>query len=51
MVEKYEYFEYKDLNYGAYHVGGKDCSHYCMPGPPDLVASPIYHALGDNHNQ
>ena len=43
-------FEYNDLNYGAYHVGGKDCSHYCMPGPPDLVASPVYHAWTNNNN-
>eukprot|EP00977_Amphora_coffeiformis_P020213 scaffold8005_cov275-Amphora_coffeaeformis.AAC.31 len=30
--------EYNDLDFGYAHIGHGDCSHYCMPGPPDLVA-------------
>ncbi|KAL7525652.1 hypothetical protein ACHAWF_001453 [Thalassiosira exigua] len=31
--------EYDDLELGSMHVRhGHDCSHYCMPGPPDVVA-------------
>ena len=31
--------EYDDLRLGRLHVGGRDCSHYCMPGKPDEVAA------------
>ena len=26
-----------DEELGAMHIGGNDCSHYCMPGPIDVV--------------
>jgi hypothetical protein len=33
-------FDYDDLNLGMMHVRtGNDCSHYCMPGVPDVVAA------------
>ncbi|KAL3821927.1 hypothetical protein ACHAXA_008967 [Cyclostephanos tholiformis] len=33
-------FDYDDLNLGMMHVrSGNDCSHYCMPGVPDVVAA------------
>ena len=32
--------DYDDLNLGMMHVqAGIDCSHYCMPGVPDVVAA------------
>ncbi|KAL7523932.1 hypothetical protein ACHAXR_000365, partial [Thalassiosira sp. AJA248-18] len=32
--------DYDDLNLGKMHVHhGHDCSHYCMPGVPDVVAA------------
>lgn len=33
---------------GAYHVGGKDCTHYCMPGIPDLTAMRLVRELAEN---
>lgn len=37
--------DYDDLELGSYHIGGNDCSHYCMPGVPDFVASRLIMAL------
>lgn len=39
--------DYDDLHLGYFHVGAGagDCSHYCMPGPPDLVAGRLLRAL------
>ena len=32
--------DFDDLNLGSMHVQrGNDCSHYCMPGVPDVVAA------------
>jgi len=31
--------DYADLHLGNLHIGSDDCSHYCMPGPPDVVAA------------
>ena len=32
--------DFDDLNLGMMHVQwGHDCSHYCMPGVPDVVAA------------
>lgn len=31
--------DYDDLDKGVMHVGKSDCSHYCMPGVPDIVAA------------
>jgi len=31
--------DYDDLQFGKMHVRNGDCSHYCMPGVPDVVAS------------
>ena len=40
--ETVDYFvEYADLELGHLHIGGNDCTHYCMPGVPDVVASKI----------
>ena len=36
---------YNDLELGSCHIGGDDCSHYCMPGVPDFVASRLIMAL------
>jgi len=35
------FVKYNDLTLGHLHVGGNDCTHYCMPGVPDLVAAKI----------
>lgn len=37
-------FNYDDLRLGGMHIGNGDCSHYCMPGPPDRIAASIYMA-------
>lgn len=37
--------DYDDLNLGSMHVQYGDCSHYCMPGPPDGVAARLMHEL------
>jgi hypothetical protein len=31
-------FRPMDEELGLHHVGGNDCTHYCMPGPPDVFA-------------
>jgi hypothetical protein len=31
-------FRPTDEELGMHHVGGNDCTHYCMPGPPDVFA-------------
>jgi hypothetical protein len=31
-------FRPTDEEMGLHHVGGNDCTHYCMPGPPDVFA-------------
>uniref|UniRef100_A0A7S3FFP7 SGNH hydrolase-type esterase domain-containing protein n=1 Tax=Haptolina ericina TaxID=156174 RepID=A0A7S3FFP7_9EUKA len=31
--------EYDDLGLGALHIGLRDCTHYCMPGVPDVMAA------------
>ena len=34
--------EYDDLKFGQMHVHhGQDCSHYCMPGVPDVVGAQL----------
>ena len=40
-------FDYDDLVLGNHHIdmGGKDCTHYCMQGPPDVVASRLVQVL------
>ena len=40
-------FDYEDLELGTHHIdmGGKDCTHYCMPGPPDVAASRLVQVL------
>ncbi len=37
--------DYDDLHLGSMHVQAGDCSHYCMPGPPDGVAARLMHEL------
>lgn len=37
---------YNDLKLGHLHIGGDDCTHYCMPGVPDLVAANIIALAG-----
>lgn len=38
--------DYDDLELGAMHVRkNNDCSHYCMPGVPDLVAARLVEEL------
>ena len=37
--------DYDDLSLGSMHVQYGDCSHYCMPGPPDGVAARLMHEL------
>eukprot|EP00578_Thalassiosira_sp_NH16_P012411 CAMPEP_0181123316 /NCGR_PEP_ID=MMETSP1071-20121207/25830_1 /TAXON_ID=35127 /ORGANISM="Thalassiosira sp., Strain NH16" /LENGTH=310 /DNA_ID=CAMNT_0023208441 /DNA_START=356 /DNA_END=1288 /DNA_ORIENTATION=+ len=38
--------DYDDLNLGGLHVRkGSDCSHYCMPGVPDVVAARLMEAI------
>mgnify|MGYP003983824297 CR=1 FL=1 len=32
---------YDDLDHGDLHIGGQDCTHYCMPGVPDVVAAKL----------
>jgi hypothetical protein len=40
-------FDYDDLDAGVYHIdsGGKDCTHYCMPGPPDVAIARFLNVL------
>ena len=40
-------FDYDDLELGNLHInmGGTDCTHYCMPGPPDVAASRLVQVL------
>ena len=45
-----------DLALGDYHLdllpnGKHDCTHYCMPGPPDLAALSIVESLLDRNEQ
>ncbi|KAL3762388.1 hypothetical protein ACHAW5_004705 [Stephanodiscus triporus] len=38
--------DYDDLNLGIMHVQrGNDCTHYCMPGVPDVVAARLMKEL------
>ena len=37
----------QDLDKGGSHVGYPDCSHYCQPGPPDLVAVRLATAVAE----
>ena len=38
--------DYDDLNLGIMHVHrGNDCTHYCMPGVPDVVAARLLKEL------
>jgi hypothetical protein len=38
--------DYDDFNLGVMHVQrGNDCSHYCMPGVPDVVAARLMKEL------
>jgi hypothetical protein len=37
--------DYNDVELGACHVGGQDCTHYCMPGPPDWMAARLLQVL------
>lgn len=37
--------DYNDLENGACHIGGEDCTHYCMPGPPDWMAARLLQAV------
>ncbi|CAB9504453.1 expressed unknown protein [Seminavis robusta] len=39
------FLEFEDLEWGWFHVGNGDCSHYCQPGVPDLVALRLLRAL------
>lgn len=42
------FLDYDDLDLGYFHIGlGIDCSHYCMPGPPDRVAVRLLRQLQD----
>jgi hypothetical protein len=38
-------FRPTDEEMGLHHVGGNDCTHYCMPGPPDVFALRLIHML------
>lgn len=38
---------FDDLKLGNLHIGGNDCTHYCMPGLPDIKAELIFNEL--NH--
>ena len=35
------FLDYDTLDTGNLHIGGGDCTHYCMPGPPDVVAEKL----------
>ncbi len=37
--------DYDDLNLGSMHIQHGDCSHYCMPGVPDVVAARLMQEL------
>ena len=43
--------DYDDLAMGGLHIGGKDCTHYCMPGPPDYVAAQLVHVAYQVHKK
>lgn len=36
-----------DTQLGHLHIGSIDCTHYCMPGFPDIVASRFVHMLSN----
>ena len=36
---------YDDAKLGHMHIGYGDCSHYCMPGKPDVVASEVFREI------
>ncbi|CAB9516802.1 expressed unknown protein [Seminavis robusta] len=40
-----------DEDMGDYHVGGNDCTHYCMAGVPDLIAMNLLDRLGEHFGQ
>jgi len=39
---------YDDTNLGDMHIGVGDCTHYCQPGLPDIVAEKILQAVPNN---
>ena len=39
--------EYDSVDAGDLHIGGGDCTHYCMPGPPDVAADKLLHIWHD----
>ncbi|CAB9504163.1 expressed unknown protein [Seminavis robusta] len=39
----------RDEAMGKYHVGGIDCTHYCMAGPPDLMAMQLLDRLAQHY--
>jgi hypothetical protein len=40
--------EYDSVDAGDLHIGGGDCTHYCMPGPPDVAADKLLHIWHDH---
>ena len=37
--------DYDDLGLGDLHVGAGDCSHFCMPGLPDILVERLFQGL------
>jgi molybdopterin-biosynthesis enzyme MoeA-like protein len=35
------FLNYDTIDTGDFHIGGGDCTHYCMPGPPDVTAEKL----------
>ena len=39
--------DYDDADLGMMHIARGDCSHYCMPGVPDIVAARLLNSILD----
>ena len=37
--------DFDDMKLGNLHIGGNDCTHYCMPGLPDIKAELLFNEL------
>ena len=47
-VNVHRIIQYNDSLNGNMHIGHGDCTHYCMPGLPDIIAEKIFHAVSLN---